>query len=218
MKLKTCFAVPLAELQMEQPDALCAELAGLFLDCEKEPEKYRNEIRRNTQHGLFESRFDLFQWQQPAVQELARFCHAGVFNLVANLTGQSGDDLRRLRFEYHSWFHVTRPGGFQGVHNHQNASWSGIFCVDPGDQPEGQPQSGVVRFLDPRPGAFMYMDEGNRGLKTPFNHGAMQIRHEKGKLLVFPSYVMHEIFPYLGERPRIVVAFNCWINQAPGAG
>ncbi len=212
MKLSTHFAVPLAELRMEQPESLCGELLQLFLDCEKDPDKYRNEIRRNTQHGLFESRFDLFQWENPAVQELARFCHAAVFSVVANLTENTPDELERLRFDYHSWFHVTRAGGYQGIHNHQNASWSGIFCVDAGDEPEAHPQSGVVRFIDPRPGAFMYMDAGNRRMKKPFNHGAVQVRHEAGKLLLFPSYIMHEIFPYTGERPRVVVAFNCWVN------
>jgi hypothetical protein len=29
---------------------------------------------------------------------------------------------------------------------------------------------------------------------------------------MFPSHLNHEIFPYLGERPRIVIAFNCSIN------
>jgi hypothetical protein len=30
--------------------------------------------------------------------------------------------------------------------------------------------------------------------------------------VIFPSFLMHEIFVYRGERPRIVVAFNCSIT------
>jgi len=214
MKVATHFATPLIEFRMENPDAICDRLLDTFLECESQPDKYRNETKRSTQHGLFESRFDLFEWQQPAVQEVARFCHTGVYNVVANLTSQPEEDLARLRFDYHSWFHVTRHGGFQGMHNHQNASWSGIFCIDPGDQPEDHPESGIVRFHDPRSCAFMYMDHGNRLIKAPFNHGATQVRHERGKLVVFPSHIMHEIFPYFGERPRVIIAFNCWVGLA----
>jgi hypothetical protein len=36
--------------------------------------------------------------------------------------------------------------------------------------------------------------------------------HSAGRLILFPSYVMHEIFAYQGDRPRIVIAFNCSIN------
>ncbi|NND60570.1 MAG: tetratricopeptide repeat protein, partial [Gammaproteobacteria bacterium] len=214
MKVETHFAVPLVEFRKPEPEGLCKQLSQFFLDCEQDPGKYRNEIQRSTQHGLFESRFDLFDWQHPAVKELAAFCHRGVASVVAELSKLDAEKLNTLRFQYHSWFHVTRDRGFQGLHNHQNASWSGIFCVDPGEQDDQHPASGVVRFHDPRPTAFMYMDEGNRQLQQPFNHGAVQVRHEVGKLLVFPSYLTHEIFPYYGERPRIVVAFNCWVNQA----
>ena len=36
--------------------------------------------------------------------------------------------------------------------------------------------------------------------------------HQAGQLVIFPSWLMHEVLPYLGERERIVVAFNAWIR------
>jgi hypothetical protein len=60
------------------------------------------------------------------------------------------------------------------------------------------------------------MDPGCENLQSPFSFGSMEIQHEAGKLWIFPSYMMHEIFPYYGEKPRGVVAFNCWLT-APGA-
>lgn len=216
MILGHLFAVPLAEERLDKAAELNAELIRVFLGAEKDGDKYRNEIRRDTQHGaLFESRFDLFNWEQPAVRKLAAFCHGALTRVVAELSDYSKEELVRLKFDYHAWFHVTREGGYQGLHNHQNASWSGIYCVDPGEEVPDRPDSGVVRFHDPRANANYYLDAGNSRLKLPAHHGVYQVRHEPGKLLIFPSYVNHEIFPYVGTRPRIVVAFNCWVGMAP---
>jgi len=213
MKLGHLFAVPLAELRIEEPAPLCAELGALFLAREAAGAEYRNEIRRDTQHGaLFESRFDLFRWPDPPVRQLAAFCHRGVASVLRSVSDYTDAEFQRLSFDYHAWFHVTRRGGYQGLHNHQNATWSGIYCVDPGDDLPDRPQSGAVRFHDPRGFADQYMDAGNQRLNLACRHGSYQIRHEAGKLLVFPSYLTHEVFPYEGERPRIVVAFNCWVR------
>ena len=83
--------------------------------------------------------------------------------------------------------------------------------LDPGDAPADKAYSGLVRFHDPRGGSYYYEDAGNRRLRPPAHHGTIDYRHEQGGLLLFPSYMTHEIYPYQGERPRIVVAFNCWI-------
>jgi hypothetical protein len=126
--------------------------------------------------------------------------------------GTTPETLAKLRFQYHAWFHITRHGGYQGLHNHQNASWSGIFCVDPGDELPERPDSGRVRFHDPRAGAQMYADAGNAQLRLPYQHGGFDVTHRAGRLVMFPSHLFHEIFPYQGERPRIVIAFNCAVS------
>jgi uncharacterized protein (TIGR02466 family) len=214
MEVTPLFAMPFAVDQMADHAALCEELARLFLEKEAEGDRWRTDVRRETQKGaLFESRFDLFQWSDPPVRRVAAFCHAAVARLVASLSDYEPAELERLTFDYHAWFHVTRAGGYQGLHHHQNASWSGIFCVDPGDVLADRPDSGLVRFHDPRWCSAHYMDAGNRRLKAPFHHGGFDVAHKAGQLVVFPSYVMHEIFPYLGQRPRIVVAFNAWVRM-----
>ncbi len=216
MMIGQLFAVPLAEFRLEKPEPLLGDLKTLFLEAEEQGDKFRNRIRRDTQHGaLFESRFDLFRWSQAPAQALAKFCHTAMATVIKELSDYSDEELGKLKFDYHAWFHVTRKGGYQGLHNHSNASWSGIFCVDPGDAVPDRPDSGVVRFHDPRANANYFMDAGNSRLKLAVRHGGYQIHHEPGKLLIFPSYVNHEVFAYMGERPRIVVAFNCWIN--PGS-
>jgi len=207
------FSTPMADAQIGEHEILCDQLRTLFLAKEAEGDAVRNERQRATQFGpLFESRFDLFRWPDPPVKAVAHFCHASLVQLLRQLTSFTDEEFNKLRFDYHAWFHITRRGGYQGLHNHQNASWSGIFCVDPGDSPGQRPDSGLVRFHDPRFCSAFHAEAGNMGLDMPYNHGGFDVHHRAGRLVMFPSFMMHEIFPYQGERPRIVIAFNCSVN------
>ena len=33
-----------------------------------------------------------------------------------------------------------------------------------------------------------------------------------GELVMFPSWVLHDVKPFEGEGERITIAFNCWFN------
>ena len=207
------FSTPLIEAQMPDHQPVCDALGKLFLEKEQQGDEYKYHKRRATQFGpLFESKFDLFRWPDAPVKKVAHFCHSALAEVMRRTTSFSQEELGKLRFDYHAWFHVTRNGGFQGLHNHQNASWSGIFCVDPGDELPEYPESGLVRFHDPRWCSWFHSEPGNLGLKLPYSHGGYDITHRAGRLVIFPSFLMHEIFVYRGERPRIVVAFNCSIT------
>lgn len=213
LRIGPLFAVPFAQIHNPDADALHQELIPLFLEKESQGDKFKKLPRFDTQHGeLFESRFDLFYWPDEPVRKLAAFCHQNVASLLRRVTEYSDEDFKKLVFDYHAWFHITRKGGFQGLHNHPNASWSGIYCVDKGDEVPERPDNGVVRLHDTRQDSAMYMDAGNRKLRSPYALAGKDIHHENGKLIMFPSYLHHEIFPYIGERPRIVVAFNCWVR------
>jgi hypothetical protein len=82
--------------------------------------------------------------------------------------------------------------------------------VRPGEQRPEYPESGVLRFLDTRVGADAYSDPANRRLKSAFAVGPLNARLEAGQLLVFPSYLYHEVAPFYGRDTRITVATNCW--------
>jgi uncharacterized protein (TIGR02466 family) len=211
--LERLFAVPVAYFDMPDPEPLAEQLKRLFLECDGKDE-FRNTIRRDTQKGdLFESRFDLFTWDQAPVRQLASFCNACMSSAVHEVSDYTPAELRQLQFDYHAWFHVTRQGGYQGLHNHSNASWSAIFCVDPGDEVADRPESGAVRFHDTRTNANYYADAGNARLAKGFKMGTYQIKHRLGRMWVFPSYLLHEVLPYVGERPRIIVAMNAWVRR-----
>jgi uncharacterized protein (TIGR02466 family) len=215
VEITTAFATPLVTVTLPDSENLNRALAELFLQKEREGDKYRTPVHIPTQVGdIFESTFDLFDWPDKPVQQLARECHRVLRDYVATLNKYSEAEMNQFQFHYHAWFHITRRGGYQSVHYHPKASWSGIYCVRTGDSVEGRPESGVVKFYDPRGAVFMHADPGNERLLPAFSATPVYLTHKEGQLVIFPSFLMHEVLPYLGERERIVAPFNAWITRS----
>ncbi|HSX63731.1 MAG TPA: putative 2OG-Fe(II) oxygenase [Pseudoxanthomonas sp.] len=202
------YAIPMMQCHLPEADRINSELIPLFLAMEAEGDRHRDIVIRDTQYGIFESNFFLHKSSESAIQTLFGYINHALLAFIQGLSAYSDAQMSNMEFDMHSWFHITRRGGFQGVHNHPNASWSAIYCVDPGDTTSSE--SGAVRFHDPRTGSDMYRDPANEHMQIPYRLGSWQLNHKPGQLLAFPSYLLHEIFPYTGERPRIVVALNAW--------
>jgi hypothetical protein len=66
------------------------------------------------------------------VQSLKELCWRAVLRFIGELNHYDEATLRRILIYSDSWFHVTRRGGFFALHNHPMASWSGVYCVSPG--------------------------------------------------------------------------------------
>ncbi len=213
-EIKGWFSTPVATARNPEADTLNPRLRALFLEREAEP--YRHHLKIPTQIGaVFESRFDLFDWPDEPVVELADFIHESLSSVVSAINGYSAEELDGFEFFYDSWFHITRNGGYRSSHFHPNASWSGIYCVDAGEAVDERPESGQVKFYDPRgPAAHMHFDAGNRSLDPRLSTTPIYLTHSTGHLVIFPSWLIHEVLPYLGRRERIVVAFNAWMEDS----
>jgi Putative 2OG-Fe(II) oxygenase len=211
IRIEAGFAVPFGEARLADCARLNRELEALFLA--RETEEYRNPTPSHVpQAEMFESRFNLFRWPERCVQELRSFMLDGVARTVLEVSALTPAELARLQFHNHTWYHVTRYAGSFVAHNHPQASWSAVYCVRTGEQPAGQPDSGLLRFLDTRIGADAYLDAANRSLRAPFALKPRELRLEEGQLIVFPSFVIHEVGPFYGRDARITVATNCWFS------
>ena len=211
MNINSLFAVPFGEARLPACERLNRELEELFLA--RENEENRNPTPSHIpQQETYESRFNLFRWPDPCVQELRRFVLDAVARTVVATTAVRAEDLSSLKFQNHTWFHVTRYAGSFVAHNHPLASWSAVYCVRAGESAARHPDSGILRFLDPRQGAGAYLDPANRSLRPSFALRPLEIRLEEGQVVVFPSYVFHEVAPFYGGDRRITVASNCWFE------
>jgi uncharacterized protein (TIGR02466 family) len=212
LQLNPVFAVPLLQTRLNPCEELNRALESLFLAHKQD--EYRNPTPSHIpQAETFESRFNLFRWPQPCIQELRRFVLDSVANAVLQTTSVTAAELTRLRFQNHTWFHITRYAGSFVAHNHPMASWSAVYCVRPGEVAKQHPHSGLLRFFDPRHGANAYLDPANDKLHAPFALRPLEIRLAAGDLVVFPSYLFHEVNTFYGADTRITVATNCWFTS-----
>ena len=207
-QIQPMFSVPFVLAHLPDSQQMNAELRELFLARAAEGDRYRNPepfTHRNAQ--LFESNFRLFDWPQPCVRKLHDFCMATLYRTVGELNGYDLETLRRLHVANEAWFHVTRKHGYFGPHNHPLHSWSGVYCVThAGDDPESD--SGKLTFISPHASHTMFVDMANIRFKGTYHMGNRMLRLKAGDLVLFPSWVLHEVLPYEGDDVRITVAFN----------
>lgn len=214
----TQFAVPMAFARHPDPAALNADLRALFLSREKEGARHANpNLYTARNQALFESNFDLFKWPEPCIAGIREFCYGELLRTIAELNGYAPEFMRNIRIGSDAWFHVTRDGGLFGLHNHPMASWSGVYCVSAGAPvPDGPDDNGALSFLNPFVMTTMFIDAGNASLRAPYTQASRNYQLEPGQLVLFPSWLLHEVKPFHGAGERITIAFNCWFHVAKG--
>jgi Putative 2OG-Fe(II) oxygenase len=216
LELVNMFAVPFAFARHPAQLRLNSALKRYLLEREKGgPANPRPLTQRNA--AVFESDFNLFRESEPAIQELKVFCWEHLLGVVGRLNSYDVPTLQRLQIYNDCWFHVTRRGGFFGLHNHPNASWSGVYCVDSGHADADRKDSGELTFVNPMITSAMHMDAGIARMSLPYGYQTATLRLDPGQLVIFPSWVLHDVKPFDGDGERITVAFNCWFTL-PDAG
>jgi uncharacterized protein (TIGR02466 family) len=208
-RISPLFAVPLATATIDGADALNARLRRIFLEREAEGTHANDDAYQVSSKALFESRFGLFETDDPAISSLRDFCWAQVYQVIRDVNGYDTDTLQRLHIGNEAWFHITRKGGSFGVHNHPMHSWSGVYCVcQEGDDPASD--SGRFTIINPHAMNNMYLDMATFRMRDPYAMGNVSMRLQPGQLVVFPSWLLHYVSPFEPETDglRITVAFN----------
>ena len=99
------------------------------------------------------------------------------------------------------WININGYKDFNLRHTHENSIISGVFYVKVPDK------SSKITFYNP---AFkLMMREWNVNLKhNHYTSSVWSIPPQKGKLLLFPSWLEHEVSPNLSQESRISISFN----------
>lgn len=216
-QLNPIFSVPFYQTKFDDVDTLNAKLKQLFIQKEQEGDAHRNVgAFVNQPEGLYESKFNLFDWQYAEIKELEKKCWTSLYGLIGEINRYDRDTLLRLHIKAESWFHIMRKHSYFSTHCHPMASWSGVYCVDPGDQVSSDSRSGRLEFINPFPAASTYVDMANVRLTGIYETNHVGIQLQAGQLVIFPSWLQHQVLPYLGEKERITVAFNAsFMLQGP---
>jgi uncharacterized protein (TIGR02466 family) len=159
---------------------------------------------KKSNKGGWQSKPDLLDWPYPEIEQLKRWIADAVKSMTVYTTGKP-DITGNL--EIMAWANVNRFGDYNKPHSHPGCMWSGVYYIQTGAVPADQPSSGMIEFIDPRVAVEMIVVPGR-----PFE-GRYKVRPEAGMILVFPSWLLHFVNPYLSHDERISVAFNAQVTK-----
>lgn len=204
---------PILTKKFGQYQGVNRELLDLFYAHRKKYEKKTLPI--------FASRDDLYKVykEHPALNKLIKFIMDSVFEVARTVNSQYWEQGQNIDVEITGiWFQMSNDYGFHETHIHGNCSWSGVYYVQTGEcshAPDDKKNSllnGITRFYGPYMEAIggghadfgsLYLDEGTSWDSYP----------QDGGLVVFPSYLKHMVYPYSGEKDRVVVSFHAQVNS-----
>ena len=181
------------------PVSLAAGNAVLDVIEKDKLQKNSFKIGKYLKTNLIESKFDFFNNDVDIVKSTAYWIGDCLKKTINTIQMETID--YRINFN-ESWYHITKTNGMHEPHIHPGCSWCGIYYVQSGD--EG---SGETVFRSPIEST--YIDRGNLYLDDT---RTIRLIHKDGYLVIFPSYLIHHLVLYKGDKDRIVVAFNSTIN------
>ena len=99
------------------------------------------------------------------------------------------------------WVNLLKSGGHHTAHIHPHSIISGTFYV------EAPPGSGAIRFEDPR--LPMMMAAPQRNADAPERlRSFVTIEPRPGLLLLWESFLRHEVLPGTAKSERLSISFN----------
>jgi uncharacterized protein (TIGR02466 family) len=99
------------------------------------------------------------------------------------------------------WVNILKPGGHHSAHIHPHSILSGTLYVD---VPDG---SGAIRFEDPRLPMMMAAPVRHPDAPEPLRP-FVTVHPRPGQLLLWESWLRHEVLPGTGRQERLSVSFN----------
>ncbi len=197
---ETLFGTPLLRFQVTDHAALDAALLE-----EGARQREASEGVNKSNRGGWHSAGNIFDWDADCVRTLHAAAEASVYEATRRVSAKV--DPATLRLKISGWMNMNPPGGFNAPHTHPGAHWSGVYYVSQPAVEEGT--SGVIEFLDPR------SDLPNwRILRAKAFRPKRRIRPHVGEIVMFPSYLVHWVYPNETDEERVSIAFNATFRKA----
>jgi uncharacterized protein (TIGR02466 family) len=197
MAVRTLFVTRLYQAMIDD-DELFGELAHSIRTLAMDDEAGRRWSRDKGYRGYtsYASLNDLPR-RDPAFEDLRRLLVRHAADFAADLAFDLG---RKPKLDS-LWVNLLQAGGHHAGHIHPHSILSGTLYIE---APKG---SGVIRFEDPRLPQMMAAPV--RGDDAPEDLRAfVTVMPEPGLLLMWESWLRHEVLPGKGKADRLSISFN----------
>ncbi len=198
-KYEKLFSTPLLRFAVDDHESLNTELLA-----EGQRLRQTDDGVMKSNRGGWHSKGNLFDSETECVLKLQALAREAVFAATRKINAKV--DPETLRLKLFGWMNANPPGGFNAPHTHPGAHWSGVYYVSQPEIEEGT--SGMIEFLDPR------SDLPNwRLLQAPAFRLKRKLRPAAGEIVMFPSYLLHWVYPNETDEERVSIAFNATFRK-----
>ena len=136
------------------------------------------------------------------LKKIKEFCEQQIKKYVEIIISPS----QELEFYItESWINVTKPGEFHHLHYHPNSIISGVFYVN--TVPEDH-----INLTDPNYKVKAIFNLGDQKEYNPWNSTQWWLPVEDNQLILFPSWLEHEVKHVEGNKNRISISFNTFVR------
>ena len=104
-----------------------------------------------------------------------------------------------------SWITYTKKGGQSSNHNHRNSFWSGVYYFQD-DYPKGSEHLKLNSTISGLGDVFFAKNDCQEICAN--NSEVVNIQPESKMLILFPSYLKHEVSIHQIDKKRLSLAFN----------
>jgi len=189
------FAAPLSIFEIENSAALNKKLVS-------EARAWRKEAKGakvSNQGDSWHSPIELMTRNEPGFGEISKIIPQIAANYALQINPKL--DITKFRFEANAWVNINRKGGYNTVHHHGKFHISGVYYVKQPKKASGQ--SGMIELVNSRFDNHIYDEIGGNAFAPSLN-----MRPSAGSMLVFPSTLLHFVYPNETEEERISIAWN----------
>ena len=187
------FPDPIFHYKLENYKQINKELLNYILELQKKDKKGNNRSNRGGWHS---PNFDLVN-PGPPINFINSFKDFLKHIIEDEIGWEYIPNKQRV---VAMWAIINKKNSYNVKHNHQNCYLSSAYYIK---KPEN---SGDITFYDPKESKTYRFPEVEK--HTNYSAESVTIKPEEGDLLIFPSYLYHDVGVNLSDEERIVVSFN----------
>ena len=100
------------------------------------------------------------------------------------------------------WANINPPGAYNKLHCHPNSLFSSVYYV------KSEPNSGRLKIHEPRPGKQLILPSLKKEKLPQDLWDSVYLEPVVGRVVMFPSWLWHEVEPNKSNDLRISISFN----------
>jgi hypothetical protein len=209
--------IPTLTLYLENSTQFNRELARIIL---QEEQKIIGKTKPTKVAGIKEGlssywlNFNVLNWNYPEIAEFRDLVLKGFREWISMVGDPDASGMQVAGIS--CWANILRCGEGMAIHHHDPAFCSAHYTVQSGfddSAARGTPDSGFTIYF--RPG-FMDRSLGGHDSMVPSpwdDDWRLEKPPVEGRLMFFPSFIRHEVRPYLGPAQRISIAMDIFLTS-----